>query len=81
MREDERIYVGNKSRRVLDLGGQRETKLKLKGQMNWYNKKNTANIYVYTLKCLSFSLTAPTTPSALLVAFVLGVSSGSNEGL
>lgn len=81
MRENERIYVGNKSRRVLELGGQRETKLRLKGQMNWYNKKNTANIYVHTLKCLSFPVTAPSTPSALLVAFVLGVSSGSNEGL
>ena len=28
MREDESIYVGNKSRSVLDLGGQRETQLK-----------------------------------------------------
>lgn len=82
MGEDERICVDNKSRRVLDLGDQRETKLKLKGQMNWYSEKNTTNIYVHTLKWLVFSVTALSTPSALLVAFPLGgVSSGSNEGL
>lgn len=35
----ESIYVGNKSRSVLDLGGQRETQLKFTDQMNCNSEK------------------------------------------
>jgi len=73
MREDGIIYVGNKSRSVLDLGGQREPQLKFTNQMNCYSEKILQSYMCVLQPGWDFWYKQITT-SALLVLFALGVS-------